>query len=607
MHPTTTHNPIQPLHGLRIWSRCNLNPHRAFSPYRHQPRHAIVETLRRSSSTSFPNTTSTSTTNTYTTATATDDDNLSNFLSWLIANGVEGIGHPTDSKIALFNGENGERGIVAIAPLRKGESFAKIPLRLAITDFNDNDNDNSDSSAAQKQKQQEREQHPWSVRLAMKLIDYAMQGDTNPWAPYLRVLPPTVPSPLTQFTWEDTKSIAYEPARREYDATVFLSTSFASLSSTRASTSAKTQSPHDGGGSSSDITQDTFDWALSVVHSRTFGTPMGGRRGAVIRMLVPLVDFLNHAGDQEFFSGSGSGNESENGSAVVATDNVRWDIVRKLGAQQEYVMILTTTRDIQQGEELLLSYGERSNDDFFIHYGFVPPRNVHDSVVLFENIETAIDWLLDKYIPLGKLTPNELQTAIHNAYVAATGAGAGGGGGAGQQDEAFEAMLEEMPPPEADKVRREREAITLFSRGRTDARLVAAIESIHAVARGLGSTHVPLNCQDLVREAVAERAAHILRSMASTTSGNGARLERDIQELVSRSSSSAQEDEADEYGWREAEARYLPAIDKLKDRVYTNNDGDGAIRDVKEEKFVVLAFRAYKAMILWDAIMLALL
>ena len=27
--------------------------------------------------------------------------------------------------------------------------------------------------------------------------------------------------------------------------------------------------------------------------------------------------------------------------------------------------------------------GERSNDDFLLHYGFVPPRNPHDDVAMF--------------------------------------------------------------------------------------------------------------------------------------------------------------------------------------------------------------------------------
>lgn len=53
---------------------------------------------------------------------------------------------------------------------------------------------------------------------------------------------------------------------------------------------------------------------------------------------------------------------------------------------------VTATRDIQQDEEILLSYGERDNDDFFTHYGFVPLRNPHDDVVLFHNMADLMQW-----------------------------------------------------------------------------------------------------------------------------------------------------------------------------------------------------------------------
>jgi len=59
------------------------------------------------------------------------------------------------------------------------------------------------------------------------------------------------------------------------------------------------------------------DSPLQVVHSRSFGSP--GEGGAAVRMLVPLVDFLNHAGD-EYQLGGGN---ALLGSA--AGDNVRWD------------------------------------------------------------------------------------------------------------------------------------------------------------------------------------------------------------------------------------------------------------------------------------------
>lgn len=56
-----------------------------------------------------------------------------------------------------------------------------------------------------------------------------------------------------------------------------------------------------------------------------------------------------------------------------------------------FVQVIATA-DILEGDELCFSYGERSNDDFFVHYGFVPLRNPRDEVILFESIESALDW-----------------------------------------------------------------------------------------------------------------------------------------------------------------------------------------------------------------------
>lgn len=42
-------------------------------------------------------------------------------------------------------------------------------------------------------------------------------------------------------------------------------------------------------------------------------------------------------------------------------------------------MAVSATQDMQPGQPLVLSYGERSSDDFFVHYGFVPPLcNPHE-------------------------------------------------------------------------------------------------------------------------------------------------------------------------------------------------------------------------------------
>lgn len=40
-----------------------------------------------------------------------------------------------------------------------------------------------------------------------------------------------------------------------------------------------------------------FQWAMSLVHSRTFASA-AEQGGVGVRMLVPLVDMMNHGGDE---------------------------------------------------------------------------------------------------------------------------------------------------------------------------------------------------------------------------------------------------------------------------------------------------------------------
>lgn len=103
--------------------------------------------------------------------------------------------------------------------------------------------------------------------------------------------------------------------------------------------------------------RDRWDWALSVCHSRTFGAP--GRGGGVgVRMLVPLIDMLNHAGDVDTAPpGTRSAGGGDPAAAVQARENVRWDLKAPAGPDGEWAMEVTATRAIAPGEELLLSYG----------------------------------------------------------------------------------------------------------------------------------------------------------------------------------------------------------------------------------------------------------
>ncbi len=42
---------------------------------------------------------------------------------------------------------------------------------------------------------------------------------------------------------------------------------------------------------------------------------------------------------------------------------------------------------------------KQDNEDFLLHYGFVPPGNPNDGVLLFPSIDAALDWYLNLAAP----------------------------------------------------------------------------------------------------------------------------------------------------------------------------------------------------------------
>lgn len=492
---------------------------------------------------------------------------LESFLSWLIANGVKGIG-VKDSKIALYQRNGDERGIVAIQPITKGQTLASVPLHLAITDHPDDEESNAIFASSNNAIA------PWSVRLACKILRMKYQGYDCPWFPYISVLPCRVPTPLSTFSWEDISSIGYQPMKTKIDGALWLSsTAWSTLPP-----SALTAPCHAAAASLDDDDDDDqnkrndFEWALSVVHSRTFGT--AGQRGGIgVRMLVPLIDMLNHAGDtlpnstQDPPMSSSSGSNSQ----AVAADNVRWDIVTKIGG--DHIMVLTATRDCIAGEEMFLSYGERSNDDFFLYYGFVPQRNYHDNVVLFESIEESLEWYLERNIPKGVLSPEQIQAALVEAYTIGTsdsmtpdsdrcGEGASSSGGlqdkillysTGALDDTTQATpptpfsttinpagMEGMSKQELESIQRDQAQIKLSTNMRVDGRLIGAFTVLHSIARTAGSSTVCDNVQQHVREAVSQRAQEVLHSMHSMS---GVNILRDLEQLSTWESTLLPEDQ----------------------------------------------------------------
>lgn len=98
--------------------------------------------------------------------------------------------------------------------------------------------------------------------------------------------------------------------------------------------------------------------ALDLVCSRTT------RVGSDL-MLVPFLDMANHASQEE-----GGGYYVRDGSDVC---------------------LVVGERGVRQGGEVTLDYGQRRNEDWLIHYGFLPDRNTADAMIL-PSTQQRVSW-----------------------------------------------------------------------------------------------------------------------------------------------------------------------------------------------------------------------
>lgn len=278
-------------------------------------------------------------------------------LPWLSANGATGC--RLNAAFTISTHPSGDRVLIASTPLGLGQVLAAYPERLTVQCGDSIVNDVVYPDA------------PWNVRLAAQIVLWRHRPDRPcPSGPYFASLPPKVPSPLGDaFPWKAIKALQYPVMQA---ALARLLSWVTAEVVPRLTETGLLRTPEE---------RATFEWALAAVHSRAF--VWNGERDD--QRLLPLVDLANHRGDT--LTGSPSA------PTVVCTANVAWHHRPASGPLDPSLVELVTIKSVSPGEEVVLSYGERSNDDFFLHYGFVPVRNPHDEYVLFEDWSEAEDWL----------------------------------------------------------------------------------------------------------------------------------------------------------------------------------------------------------------------
>ena len=522
---------------------------------------------------------------------------LENLLGWMIANEAKGLDPRENSKISLFIADYGSRGILATQSMKKGEILFQIPMRLGILD----DDPGSDSTSNLEGSP------PWSARLACKLLLMGAEKEC-PWSAYIQSLPTSVYSPTSpDALYSDIREIGYPEARKQVDFSNWVASSSWEM--------CRSEVPEG-------TTYEDFVRALTVVHSRTFSIPAKGRRGGVARVLMPLVDMLNHSGDVDVNMSDATKPFQE----IIASDAVRWDCIPKMNG--EFIMCVSAVRNIFEGEELTLSYGERPNDEFFIYYGFVPPRNPHDTVALHDSLLDAAEWNLE--LLLGK-NPKVTFDAINEVYQKIQ-----------LEVDDIEAKFSEkaklhdandLEPLDSMKVVSERQRINLQSNGRVDERLALLLESIYDKM----SEYIDDTVDEYIKMHVTFRSFEILSQMNRECR---AHILDDLDRLATWEVTNSDDDSILRHHFKEMKESYEPKIlasawwPKLQSEMQQGREtvrGDNSfslaeelfsgyqipeivseieeIRPLfsenKEGDIITIMYRFYKQLIIWDSLLLA--
>ncbi|KAL3922785.1 MAG: hypothetical protein SGILL_002016 [Bacillariaceae sp.] len=233
------------------------------------------------------------------------------------------------------------RGLVATKDLAPGQTILKIPLSCSIMVEKWDDNkatDNHDDA--------------WAGQLAVKLLEES----TRP-SPYADALPPP-PSTPVRGDWSISALNALDNAEflnEIQDAKEWRNRQCEDFVRGRLS----------GAIATTPVEPHAFLDTLDLVSSRTI------RCGNKF-MLVPFLDMANHA-------------SRDQGGGYYELD------MSSNGDVADHIVLKAGDRGVAQGNEICLDYGSRRNEEWLIHYGFLPDRNTAESVVLPDSKRT-ITW-----------------------------------------------------------------------------------------------------------------------------------------------------------------------------------------------------------------------
>ncbi|GER54043.1 SET domain-containing protein [Striga asiatica] len=241
-------------------------------------------------------------------------------------------------KMAIERVDVGERGLVALKNIRKGEKLLFVPPSLFITA-------DSEWSCREAGKVLRQYKVPDWPLLATYLISEARLANSSRWNNYISALPRQPYSLLTRSELDrylEASQIRQRAIERINDVT-----------GTYNDLNDRIFSKYPDLFPEKVFNMESFKWSFGILFSRLVRLPSMDGKVA----LVPWADMLNHSCEVETFL-----DYDKSSKAVV----------------------FTTDRAYQPGEQVFISYGRKSNGELLLSYGFVPREgtNPRDSVEL---------------------------------------------------------------------------------------------------------------------------------------------------------------------------------------------------------------------------------
>jgi len=192
------------------------------------------------------------------------------------------------------------------------------------------------------------------LAIAMLLVHERALGEKSFWAPYIDILP-TAEEVGQSFVWEE-EELALLTGSGVIDSTRSLQTKLVNEYNSLVPAIIEHGSHlalHDA------FEYEAFVWAMSMLFSRGVNL-----REIEELAMVPYADLINH---------------SPYSQAYFMTNNV------PLSKQKE--VVLYADRNYAKNDQVLISYGQKSNAELLLLYGFVIDRNLFDQVELTVSLQ----------------------------------------------------------------------------------------------------------------------------------------------------------------------------------------------------------------------------